>query len=108
MNPSELLPPVHAHFAQIAEACKPKLHSKEESPLRVVKVEKDETAVLGWKTVECEKEEDGRDMPVLVAGDSVILDFGESYILSARHSSMSWNDHKARRRGYLLYFKNTD
>jgi hypothetical protein len=74
-NAGDLLPAAIPHFVEIAEKCKPELISTPEQPIGLVKAEKDETALLGWKAVPAGQVE---DMEVLKSGDSVIIDFGGS------------------------------
>jgi hypothetical protein len=75
MDPFALLPPVIQKYATIADQVTPELHVTEQRPLEMVTAERDDTAIMGWKAVSAGKVE---EMKVLVAGDQVILDFGES------------------------------
>ncbi|KAK4704386.1 hypothetical protein P7C70_g1820, partial [Phenoliferia sp. Uapishka_3] len=66
--------PAHnAHFLRMAEALKPVLKSTPSPPLRVITIERDESALLGWKAVDAGSLE---DVKCLKPGESCILDFG--------------------------------
>lgn len=65
----------NARFVEIAENLKPELKTKVEHPLRVITVEKDESALMGWKAVDAGQVD---DVGSLNAGEQVIYDFGMS------------------------------
>jgi hypothetical protein len=71
----------NARFVEIAESLKPQLQTRVEHALRVVKVERDETSLMGWKAVDAGRVE---DVGALNGGDQVIYDFGKSvqYVLA--------------------------
>lgn len=60
-------------FIEIAESLKPTLTETKEHPQRVIKVEKDENELMGWKAVDTGKVE---DVGPLKGGEDVIYDFG--------------------------------
>lgn len=74
-DPNALLPPSIQRFVDIAEECKPELHTTDELPLGLVRAVKDESHPLAWRVEEAGPVE---DMAVLQPGDSIIVDFGES------------------------------
>lgn len=65
----------NAQFIEIAESLKPKLKTRIERPLKVVKVEKNEQALMGWAAVD---EGSVDEVAAMGDGDEVIYDFGES------------------------------
>lgn len=67
-------------FVKLAESLKPELKRTKETPLGVVKVEKDESALMGWKAVEAGSVE---DVGALKAGEEVIYDFGTQSVCAA-------------------------
>jgi hypothetical protein len=74
MERAQQLPPVVERFVRKAEASKPELHIIVQKPLGLVRAEKSDEALLGWKAVDDGKVEDQK---VMKAGDSIIIDFGE-------------------------------
>jgi hypothetical protein len=90
-----LLPPTNPDFIKKANQSIPTLHTLEETPQRVIRAERDEASILGWRAVELEREAawGDKDMGVLGPGDSVILDFGELIL------SFAWSGH-----GYHLAY----
>lgn len=78
----------NARFVEIAESLKPQLKTRVEHALRVVKVERDETSLMGWKAVDAGRVE---DVGSLNGGDQVIYDFGKSvqYVLAGEEGVVS-------------------
>jgi hypothetical protein len=79
----------NARFVEIAESLKPQLKTRVEHALRAVKVERDETSLMGWKAVDAGRVE---DVGSLNGGDQVIYDFGKSvqYVLAVEGSVVSF------------------
>jgi hypothetical protein len=64
----------NARFIEIAESLKPTLKTRVERPLKVIKAEKDENALMGWTAVDAGSVDQVEPMG---DGDEVIYDFGQ-------------------------------
>jgi alpha-L-rhamnosidase len=62
----------NARFLEIAAKLKPELNRKIETPTAIVRIDKDESSVMGWKAVDAVS---GEESPALGAGEQVVFDF---------------------------------
>jgi hypothetical protein len=66
----------NARFLAIAESLVPSLRTTEEKPLGIVKIEKYEHALLGWRATADEEMKTKMIEQGLRPGDRVLYDFG--------------------------------